>query len=107
MVLDVSHHLFFINNLKSLNSNVIKKIGHFLRFRWLKTSFLSIDFSEDKRKNGEIFMIRCRVLCGPRCEPSLVLHKKPQNFEFKRHEKIWSFSAFSLAKNAFSPHRYL
>jgi hypothetical protein len=52
-----------------------KIIGHFLRFGWLKTLFLSIDFSEDKRKNGEIFKFRSPVLCGTGCVPSLLLHK--------------------------------
>jgi hypothetical protein len=52
-----------------------EKIGDFLRFRWLKTRFLSIDFSEEKRKNGEIFLFRSSVFWGSGCEPSLVLHK--------------------------------
>jgi hypothetical protein len=52
-----------------------EKSGYFLRFSWLKTRFLNIDFSDDKRKNGAIFMFRSRVLCGSGCELSLVLHK--------------------------------
>jgi hypothetical protein len=45
---------------------------------------LSAFFSEDKSKKGAIFMFRSRVLCGSGCEPSFVLHKYPQNFEFQR-----------------------
>jgi hypothetical protein len=74
VVLDVSHHLFFINNLKILNSNVLINC-HFLRFRKLKMRFLRIDFSEDKRKNSEIFMFQSHILCGSGCEQSFVLQK--------------------------------
>jgi hypothetical protein len=53
---------------------------------------ISISFSEDKRKNGAIYMFPSRVLCGSGCEPSLVLHKEPQNFEFQRPERVLSAS---------------
>jgi hypothetical protein len=74
VVLDGRHHLFFINNLKIFNSIVLSNC-HFLRFRWLKMRFLSIDFSEDKRKNCKIFMIKSHILCTSGFEPSFVLHK--------------------------------
>jgi hypothetical protein len=46
-----------------------------MRFHWLKTRFLSIDISQDKKKNGEIFMFPSLVLSVSGCQPSLVLLK--------------------------------
>jgi hypothetical protein len=63
VVLDVSHHLFFINNLKILNSNVLRKWS-FSAFSQAENAFSEHPFSEDKRKNVAIFMFRSRVLCG-------------------------------------------
>jgi hypothetical protein len=39
VVLDVSHHLFFINKLKNLNSNVLNKVVIFCVFASLKPVF--------------------------------------------------------------------
>jgi hypothetical protein len=43
VVLDVTHHLFFINNLKILNSNVLKKVVIFFVFSvWKRVYWASI-----------------------------------------------------------------
>jgi hypothetical protein len=43
---------------------------------WLaENAIYQFRFTEVSRKNGEIFKIRRRVLCGSECEPLLVLHK--------------------------------
>jgi hypothetical protein len=39
VVLEGSHHLFFINNFKIFNSIILRNC-HFLCFRWLKMNFL-------------------------------------------------------------------
>jgi hypothetical protein len=62
VVLDVSLHLFFINNLKILNSKALNAFYQHL-FHWGYESNLAI------------FMIRSHVLCVSGCEPLLVLHK--------------------------------
>jgi hypothetical protein len=74
VVLDVSHHLFIKNNIKILISIVMKNWS-FSAFSLAESPFHIFDFSEDKRKNGEIFMFRNIVLCVSGFELSLVLHK--------------------------------
>jgi hypothetical protein len=106
VVLDLKHHLFFINNLKNLNSYVMKKLLIFCVFVvWKRVFSASISLRiREKMVNFICFEVLFCVVLDVSHHLYFINNLKILNSNVIQ---ICSISAFSLAENAFSQYRFL